>query len=320
MPALSVAIPCYNEAEGLPELIRRVSGVCNACVAGNYEIILVNDGSRDNTWEVIRTYADRDPHIVGVNLSRNHGHQLALTAALSYCSGDRILVLDADLQDPPELLPDMMRLMDNGADVVYGQRRTRAGESRIKRFTAAIFYRLLQRLTDVPIPHDTGDFRLMSRRVLQVFHEMPEGQRFIRGMIAWIGFQQVPMLYDRAPRFAGNTKYPFKRMIAFAFDAITSFSIRPLRLGVYMGSFMCGLASLLILVTLIWWLVFAPFPGWASLMIVFLFIGGVQTILLGLIGEYISRLYLETKRRPLFVIQEVVNAERVEKFRRHAER
>jgi polyisoprenyl-phosphate glycosyltransferase len=310
MTALSVAIPCFNEAEGLPELHRRVTAACRGGVSGDYEIVLVNDGSTDTTWEVIRSLAAQDSQVVGINLSRNHGHQLALSAALSYCRGARILILDADLQDPPELLPEMMRSMDQGADVVYGQRRSRTGETRTKRFTAALFYRLLDKLTDVPIPKDTGDFRLMSRRVLDVLQNMPERQRFTRGMIAWIGFSQVPLLYDRAPRFAGQTNYPIRRMITFAFDAITSFSVRPLRVGLYLGSFMCGLALLLVVATLVWWIVFTPFPGWASLMIVFLLIGGVQTILLGLIGEYLSRLYLESKRRPLFIVSEVLNADR----------
>lgn len=310
MTALSVAIPCFNEAEGLAELHRRVSAACRAVAGGDYEIVLVNDGSTDATWEVIRSLAAQDSQLVGINLSRNHGHQLALSAALSYCRGARILILDADLQDPPELLPEMMQSMDRGADVVYGRRRSRSGETLTKRFTAAVFYRLLDKLTDVPIPRDTGDFRLMSRRVLEVLQNMPERQRFTRGMIAWIGFEQVPLLYDRAPRFAGDTKYPVRRMITFALDAITSFSVRPLRVGLYLGSFLCALALLLIVATLIWWIVFTPFPGWASLMIVSLLIGGVQTILLGLIGEYLSRLYLESKRRPLFIVSEVLNAER----------
>lgn len=309
MTILSVAIPCYNEAESLRELHRRVAAACRSSVGDGYEIVIVNDGSTDATWEVIRSLAFEERRLVGVNLSRNHGHQLALTAALSYCRGERILILDADLQDPPELLPEMLRLMDDGADIVYGQRRSRSGESLLKRTTAALFYRVLERLSDVPIPKDTGDFRLISRRVLDVLQRMPERQRFIRGMIAWTGFSQVPILYDRAPRFAGQTKYPFRRMLTLALDAITSFSIRPLRVGLYLGMFLCLLAVVLIVLTLIWWIVFTPFPGWTSLMIVFLLIGGVQTILLGLIGEYVSRLYLEAKNRPLFVVSELLNVE-----------
>jgi len=306
---LSVAIPCYNETENLPELHRRVTAACRASVGDSYQIVLVNDGSTDRTWETIRDLAAEDRHILGANLSRNHGHQLALTAALSYCQGERTLILDADLQDPPELLPEMLRLMESGADIVYGQRRSRAGESRLKRITAALFYRVLEKLSDVTIPRDTGDFQLISRRVLDVLQSMPERQRFIRGMIAWTGFSNVRMPYDRAPRFAGHTHYPSHRMIKLALDAITSFSIRPLRVGLYLGALLCLLAVVLIVLTLVWWVVFTPFPGWTSLMIVFLLIGGVQTILLGLIGEYLSRLYLEAKNRPLFVVSELTNVE-----------
>ena len=309
MTALSVAIPCYNETENLSELHRRVTAACRASVGESYQIVLVNDGSTDKTWDTIRNLAAADHHILGANLSRNHGHQLALTAALSYCQGERVLILDADLQDPPELLPEMLRLMESGADIVYGQRRSRAGESLLKRTTAALFYRVLEKLSDVSIPKDTGDFQLITRRVLDVLQSMPERQRFIRGMIAWTGFSSVRMPYDRAPRFAGHTHYPFRRMVTLALDAITSFSIRPLRVGLYLGAFLCALAVVLIVLTLIWWIVFKPLSGWTSLMIVFLLIGGVQTILLGLIGEYLSRLYLEAKNRPLFVVSELVNVE-----------
>lgn len=303
---LSVAVPCYNEAEGLPELYRRVAAACRQSAGEDYQLVLVDDGSTDDTWEVVRALA-ADPHIVAVSLSRNHGHQLALTAALSYCRGARILILDADLQDPPELLPDMMLLMDQGADVVYGRRRSRARESWIKRITAALFYRLLRKLTDVPVPMDTGDFRLLNRRVLDALQTMPERQRFLRGMMAWIGFRQVPILYDRSPRFAGRTKYSMRRMIAFALDAVTSFSIRPLRAGLYLGTFFCVAAIALTAAALIAALAFSPLPGWISLVAVFLLIGGVQIFLLGLIGEYLSRLYLEAKQRPLFIVREVLN-------------
>jgi dolichol-phosphate mannosyltransferase len=304
--ALSVAIPCYDEALGLRELHQRTSAACRLST-NDYEIVLVNDGSNDDTWEIISGLAARDPRVVGVNLSRNHGHQLALTAALSFCRGDRVLILDADLQDPPELLPEMMKLMDEGADVVYGLRRSRAGETRLKRATASYFYWMLGKLTEVPIPRDTGDFRLVSRRVVDVLQGMPESHRFIRGMISWIGFRQVPIVYDRAARFAGRTKYPMRRMIAFALDAVTSFSVRPLRIGLYLGLMMCLAACVLIVLTLVWWMVFSPLPGWTSLMVIFLLIGGVQTLLLGMIGEYLSRLYLQSKNRPLYIVREVVS-------------
>src|SRR5690242_12197275 len=196
-PHLSIVAPCYNEAEGLAELHRRITAIAERQVGGDYELVLVNDGSRDATWAKIVELAARDPHVVGATLSRNHGHQLALSAGLTLCRGARVLIIDADLQDPPELLPQMMALMDQGADVVYGQRISRDGETWFKRTTAGLFYRLLARLVDVPIPVDSGDFRLMSRRALDVLNAMPEQHRFIRGMVSWIGMRQVPLLYRR---------------------------------------------------------------------------------------------------------------------------
>lgn len=302
---LSVVAPCYNEAEVLPEFLRRVTAVCREA-ADTYEIVLVNDGSSDQTWGVIRSFAATDPHVVCVNLSRNHGHQIALTAGLTYCRGERILVIDSDLQDPPELLPEMMLLVDAGADVVYGQRRTRPGESVLKRFTAFAFYRLLNSLADQRIPEDTGDFRLITRRVLHVVNAMPEAHRFIRGMVSWAGFRQVPLLYDRAPRFAGSTKYPFRKMWMFAMDAITSFSVKPLRLAFYAGFLLCGVAFAVFAYSIYVWFASNTVRGWTSIVSILLFFFASQFIVLGLIGEYLGRLYLEVKRRPLFIIDEVV--------------
>jgi dolichol-phosphate mannosyltransferase len=207
-PHLSIVAPCYNEEACLPEFHRRVENAARAVVGDDYEIVLVNDGSRDRTWRVIQDLVAADPHLIAVNLSRNYGHQLALTAGLQICRGARILVIDSDLQDPPELLGDMMQRMDDGADVVYGRRRTRDGETWFKKTSARLFYRLLRRLIDVDVPADTGDFRLMSRRVLDQLNAMPEHYRFVRGLVSWIGFQQVPLDYDRDPRFAGETHYP----------------------------------------------------------------------------------------------------------------
>ena len=202
-------MPCFNEETGLSELYPRLSRACREAVGDDYEIVLVDDGSTDRTWPLIRELAEQDGHVVGVTLSRNHGHQLALTAGLSVCRGDRVLILDADLQDPPELVSEMMALIEReGADVVYGQRLSRDGESWHKKATASLFYRLLGRMTDLSIPVDTGDFRLMTRRALSVLQSMPEQHRFIRGMVSWIGFHQVPFHYNRAQRFAGETKYP----------------------------------------------------------------------------------------------------------------
>ena len=235
-------VPCYNEEDCLEELFRRLTDVAAEVTGDDYEIVLVNDGSKDSTWELIKHAARSDPHIVGIDMSRNYGHQLALSAGLTYCVGERVLVIDADLQDPPELLKDMMTLMDGGYDVVYGQRRRRDGDTYFKRTSAALFYRLLARVTDVDIPIDAGDFRLMSRRALDTLLSMPEQHRFIRGMVSWIGYQQIAIPYDRQERYAGVTKYPLKKMVRFAIDAITGFSIQPLRLASQLGLMLgvCG--------------------------------------------------------------------------------
>jgi glycosyltransferase involved in cell wall biosynthesis len=311
-PALSVVAPCYNEAEGLAELYRRVRAAAQREVGDSFEIVLVNDGSSDPTWPAIAALAHDDAHVVGVNLARNYGHQLALTAGLTVARGDRVLIIDADLQDPPELLPEMMRLMDGGADVVYGQRSDRDGETWFKRTTATLFYRLLDRLTDVPIPVDTGDFRLMSRRALDILNAMPEQHRFIRGMVSWIGLRQIPVRYARQARFAGSTKYPLRRMLRFALDAITGFSVKPLRVTAWFG---LGLAILaLAAMGHVAWSFFAhrTVPGWTSLMATVLVIGSAQFLVLAVFGEYLGRLYMEAKRRPLFVIERVLRTESAE--------
>jgi dolichol-phosphate mannosyltransferase len=308
--ALSVTVPCYNEQAGLPELYRRVTAACEGAVGDDYEIILVNDGSRDGTWEAIQALSAADKHVVGVDLSRNFGHQAALTAALTLATGRRIFILDADLQDPPELLGEMMELMDAGADVVYGKRRTRAGETKRKKVTAKVFYRLLATMIDFDIPTDAGDFRLMSRRVLEALLSMPEAHRFIRGMVSWIGFTQVPLEYDRQSRYAGETGYTFAKMINFALDAITAFSARPLRLGLYAGMGLVAISWLGILYSLISWLFLETQPGWTSLIIAVMFLGGAQIFMLAMIGEYVSRTFVQTKARPLYFLREIVGTAR----------
>lgn len=302
---LSIVVPCFNEEATLPELHRRVTRAAEDVVGQDFELVLVNDGSRDRTWQVMQALTGEDPRITAVNLSRNHGHQLALSAGLSIARGDRILILDADLQDPPELLADMMRLMDEGADVVYGQRRHRDGETLFKRASATAFYRILSWLSDVRIPVDTGDFRLMSRRAVDVLNSMPETHRFIRGMVGWLGFKQVPLEYDRHSRKAGTTNYPLRRMVRLATDAITSFSIKPLRIASMLGILfaLLGLAGVLFSVS--GWLVGRTVPGWTSVMVVVLTLGGIQLTVLGIMGEYLGRLYIESKRRPLYVIEEI---------------
>ncbi len=305
---LSVTIPCYNEAAGLAELHRRVTAAAREAVGEDYEVILVNDGSRDATWEAITALSEADSHIIGVDLSRNFGHQAALTAALTLCTGERIFILDADLQDPPELLGAMMAAMDQGADVVYGKRRKRDGESKRKKITAKLFYRVLAQLIDFEIPTDAGDFRLMNRRVLEALLSMPEAHRFIRGMVSWIGFTQVPIEYDRQSRYAGETGYTFAKMINFALDAITAFSARPLRIGLYAGIGLLGLSWLGILYSLISWAFFSTQPGWTSLIIAVMFLGGAQIFMLAMIGEYVSRTFVQTKGRPLYFLREIVGS------------
>ncbi len=306
-PRLSIVAPCYNEEAGLEEFHRRMTSAARETAGADYELVLLNDGSSDRTWAIMADLVQRDRHVVAVNLSRRHGHQLAITAGLFTCRGDRILTIDSDLQDPPELLPEMWRLMDSaGADVVYGLRRQRQGEGFLKRGTAALFYRLMQRIGHADLPVDAGDFRLMTRRVLDILNSMPEQHRFIRGMVSWIGLRQVPIVYDRAPRHSGESNYPLAKMVGLAFDALTSFSIMPLRLASYLGLAL-GFFSLLMLgYTLGSYALGHVVEGWTSLLTVVLVLGATQLILFGLLGEYVGRLYLETKRRPLFVIDRVL--------------
>ena len=303
--ALSVVVPCHNEVENVQALHQRLSTICRATVGDSYELVLVNDGSTDQTWSALRTLASSDPHIVAVQLSRNYGHQLALSAGLQICRGNRTFILDADLQDPPELLPDMMTLMDQGFEVVYGQREERDGETWFKRASASAFYRLFNRLIDIRIPVDTGDFRLISRKALSHLNAMPEQFRFIRGMVSWIGLRQAPLPYKRAPRLAGETKYPLKKMLSFAVDAITSFSVAPLRIASHIGIVFGILGVVALAYILASWLLGNVVPGWTSLAALMLILGSVQLVVLGIVGEYLGRMYIEAKRRPLFIIDEI---------------
>ena len=302
---VSAVVPCYNEAAVLVEFHRRMSAACGS-VTDDYEIVLVNDGSSDESWPVLLSLAAKDPHVVAINLSRNHGQPLALTAGLAYCRGERILIIDADLQDPPEVIPELLARWRGGADIVYGKRRSRAGESIFKRLTAFLFYRVLNLFTDQHIPEDTGDFRLITRRVLDVLNAMPENHRFVRGMISWVGFKQVALLYDRSPRFAGKTKYALGKMFRFALDAITSFSVRPLRLAFYAGGILSVVSILLLAYSIGAYFVDQTIRGWTSIMAVMLLFLAAQFLVLGLIGEYVGRLYMEAKHRPLFIVEEVV--------------
>ncbi len=313
-PKLSIVAPCYNEQDGIEEFHRRTSAAAKEVVGEDYELIFVNDGSRDATWAVMRKLVARDPRLVLINLTRRHGHQLALTAGLEMCRGDRVLTIDSDLQDPPELLAEMWCLMDDeGAEIIYGLRGERLGETRFKRWTAALFYWLLQRVGDADIPRNAGDFRLMTRRVVNALKSMPERHRFIRGMIGWIGFRQIALRYGRNPRFAGSSQYPLSRMIILALDALTGFSIAPLRIASYAGFLVGGLGLLMLIYTLGSWATGRVVDGWTSLTTIVLILGSLQLILFGLLGEYIGRMYIELKQRPLFTIDGIVthNTERL---------
>ena len=306
MTALSIVIPCFNEQECLPTLHQRLTAAAKAAVGEDYELVLVNDGSKDRTWSMMQDLAAEDSRLVAINLSRNHGHQLALTAGLDLARGQTILIIDADLQDPPELLGAMIATMHReGADVVYGVRTQRAGETRFKRATAHAFYRMLAAATEVEIPIDAGDFRLMSRRALDALLAMPEQARFIRGMVAWIGFRQVPFPYNRDERFAGVTKYPLSKMIRFALDALTGFSSAPLKLASHAGLALAFGSVLIILYIFFGWASGQSVPGWTSLMLVVVVLGAVQMFVLALMGEYIGRLYSQSKNRPLYIVQDI---------------
>lgn len=302
---ISVVVPCYNEALVLHETHRRL----DQALAGldvDVEFVYVNDGSSDGTAEILAALSARDQRVRVLSFARNFGHSTAVTAGIDHASGDAVVLIDADLQDPPEVIPEMVRLWREGNQVVYGVRARRAGETPFKRATAAAFYRLINRLSDVPIPLDTGDFRLMDRRVVDVLRRMPERARFVRGMVAWVGFRQAPVHYERHARFAGETRYPLTKMIRFAIDGLTSFSAAPLRVATWVG-LSASVIGLLGVVYAVAARVFtqAWVPGWAALFVAVMFMGGVQLLCLGVIGEYVGRIYAESKQRPLYVLSEV---------------
>ena len=303
-PGLSVVAPCFNEELVLPEFVKRTVATCRGLGLA-IEVVLVDDGSSDGTWQVMTALAREYDELVLVKLSRNHGHQLALTAGLAICSGDRILIIDADLRIPPELLPAMLEKMQAGADVVYGQRLQREGETRFKLLSAMLFYRVMSWLSETPVPQDTGDFRLVSRRVLNVLQAMPERHRFIRGMVSWVGFTQVPFQYARQTRFAGTTKYPIRKMVRFAMDAITAFSTKPLAIASFLAM-MTSIFGLGVLgYALVSWLYGRVVSGWTSMLGAMALLSSAQLLILGIIGEYVGRLYQQSKGRPLFVIEEI---------------
>jgi dolichol-phosphate mannosyltransferase len=304
-PLLSVIIPCMNEELVIRETCRRLIGVLGSADF-KFELIFVDDGSKDATPEILRELQSEDSRVRAVRLSRNFGHQVAITAGLEHAAGDASAVIDADLQDPPEVLLEFIAKWLDGYDVVYGVRSEREGETAFKVWTAKAFYRIIGKLSDTEIPIDTGDFRLMDRRVVDALLSMPERDRFVRGMVSWLGFSQVSVPYRRAARFAGETKYPLLKMMKFATDGIVSFSILPLRLATWIGFLASGLSVLGIVVVLLerYFGVLGLVKGWSSTVIAVLFIGGVQLVCMGIIGEYVGRIYGEAKRRPLYIVRE----------------
>lgn len=307
LPALSVVAPCYNEEETLHAFIERVTATCER-TGQPYEIVLVNDGSRDGTWQKISELTTRHPAVVGVNLARNYGHQLAASAGLSLARGERVVLIDADLQDPPELILDMMTLMDQGFEVVYAKRRKRASESAFKLATASAFYRILASMSDVKIPTDVGDFRMMSRRVLDRLNAMPEQDRFIRGMVAWLGGRQTELLYDRDARYAGETGYTLPKMLRLAMAGLTSFSTAPLQLATYLAMSGMVVAAGLMIYTLIGFITGHATPGWTSLGLMITFFSVGQLFCLAIIGSYLGRVFMQVKGRPLYFVDQIVSA------------
>jgi glycosyltransferase involved in cell wall biosynthesis len=304
MIVYSVIAPIFNEVGNIPELYRRVKETLDKS-GETWELLMVDDGSTDGSSEEIHKLAVRDDHIKPVIFARNFGHQIAVTAGLDFALGQAVVIIDADLQDPPEVILDLIAKWKQGYEVVYAQRTEREGETRLKLATASLFYRLIYRITDVKIPLDTGDFRLLDRKVVDVMKGMRERHRFLRGMSAWVGFKQTGVGYKRAARLSGVTKYPFKKMIKFASDAITSFSYFPLQVAMYLGFISAGLSIIAIPVVIIMRMIgLHAFIGQATTLIAVLFLGGVQLISLGILGEYIGRLYDEAKGRPLYIVRE----------------
>ena len=312
MKLISIVVPCYNEQEVFGETYKRLTETFEQLDKNkyHYEIIFVNDGSKDNTLEQIQNVIKQDPRVKGINFSRNFGHQIAITAGLDNCKGDAAVVIDADLQDPPTVILEMVKKWEEGYDVIFGKRSARAGESTFKLLTAKWFYRFINRLSDVDMPLDTGDFRLMDRNALDQFLSMRETYRFVRGMVAWIGFKQTFVEYDRESRFAGTTKYPLKKMLRLASDAILSFSNTPLKIATFVGFITSIVAFFGILYSLYMRLFTDNFvEGWTLLMISVLLIGGIILLVLGIIGEYVGRIYGEIKQRPLYIIRDKLGFE-----------
>ena len=309
MKKISIVIPMYYEEQVAKECYKRVTNVLKSIENYDYEIIFINDGSKDKTLDILEKLAQNDGKVKVISFSRNFGHQAAVTAGLKYVSGDAVIIMDADLQDPPELIPDMLKYWENGYDVIYGKRKKREGESAFKLLTAKVFYETLNKLSDVEIPKDTGDFRLVDKKVVDVINNLPEHNKFLRGLFSWVGFKQYAYEYERKERVAGKTKYPLKKMIKLAKDGIFSFSTKPLKI---VGGL--GIISVIISIVILVYAILSYAynwnnltAGWTSMMCTMTFLGGVILISLWMIGEYIGRIYEETKQRPQYIIEKTIN-------------
>ena len=308
-PVISIVAPVYNEEPILHELYRRISETMDA-IGEDWELVLINDGSFDRSFEIMRELREADDRVRLVNFSRNFGHQLAISAGLDYAQGDAVVIIDADLQDPPSVIAEMVKKWREGYEVIYAVRSQRKGETWFKLFTASLFYRVINGITGVNIPVDTGDFRLLDRRAVLALRAVREHHRFMRGLAVWIGFKQIGIEYVREERYAGETKYPFRKMLRFALDGITSFSHLPLQLATYLGFVIAGLSVLGILTTVILRLSGSQaFFGQATTLVAVLFIGGIQLISLGIVGEYLGRIYNEVKARPLYIVCDAIGFE-----------
>ena len=309
MKKVSVVIPMYYEEEVAEECYKRVKGVLSALTNYDHEIVFVNDGSKDKTLEILEQIASKDEKVKVLSFARNFGHQCAVTAGIKYVSGDAIVIIDADLQDPPELIPEMLKYWEDGYEVIYGKRKSREGESKFKLLTAKLFYKTLNALSDVEIPKDTGDFRLVDKKVVDVINSLPEHNKFLRGLFSWVGFNQTPFEYERKERFAGKTKYPLKKMLKLAGDGILSFSTKPLKMVGVLG----GLSVIISFVILVYSILSFAFkwnslaPGWTSLMVTMTFMFGITLISIWMLSEYIARIYDEVRGRPQYIIKKKIN-------------
>lgn len=305
MKKISILIPAYNEEAVLEKLFARLGNLANDVKDYEFEFLFVNDGSRDKTLDIIKEYADKDDRVAYINLSRNFGKEIGMIAGLDHVTGDATVIIDADLQDPPELIPDMIKLWEEGYDDVYARRKSRDGESWLKKFTSKMYYKTLQRATSIPIQEDTGDFRLLDKRVVEAIRQFRDTQRNAKAIFSWVGFNKKELLYNRDERVAGVTKWSYPKLINLALDGITSFTTAPLRLSTYIGAIV-SFAAFVYLVFIVLQTIFfgSDLAGYPSMMAVILFLGGIQLLSLGVIGEYVGRIFNETKQRPLYLVEE----------------